>query len=251
MEKVTEEQWKLVVEKKKEGRSNKDVTDMVRSRFGKDWDSKKIDNVYSYYRNYEESKTKPLKMKLKLKMKPSKTKSSHECSPNGHHSGKAYWIQHFLEKDKELYDSLIIIGFQNCIDLTHVVIGELNKKVVINDIRETKEVKCFREECTNSKGMVFVYDALSPEFQIFLDGVSKNYGRCAVFVNLTGRFDLIKSLRDRGFSPILAVVTPHSGRGKPAAESAVEKCEKELGAKICPIYKNGETSSNISIAYIK
>jgi hypothetical protein len=224
---------------RKDGKTLKEIGENLH------WNMNKV--AYVLYTRHK-AKSQPKKLQPKeilgkpeLKQFPLKR---NECSQNGHHSGKMVPITHYLEQDLKKYDTLLIVGCQSCIDLARLM-NMLGKKVVVVDIRENNETMAFKRE---NLGDVIIYDALDPSFATWLDGLNKDQ-KCAVFVNLTGKFNLIKSLHDRNYSPILSVVTSRPGRGKTKVDSAEEKC-KEMKAMIHPIYRNGETTSSISVAYL-
>ena len=228
---------------KKLRKSGKTVSEVAKLL---DW---KVNRVTYILYTRDKAKKQPKKFQQKNKQeKPIQAKQPalkrNECSSNGHHSGKMVPITHCLQQDLKKYDTLLIVGCQSCVDLARLM-NMLGKKVVAVDIKENNETVAFKRE---NLGDVIIYDALDPSFTTWLDGFNKDQ-KCAAFVNLTGKFNLIKSLHDRHYSPILSVVTSRPGRGKTKVDSAEEKC-KEMKATIHPIYRNGETTSSVSVAYL-
>jgi lambda repressor-like predicted transcriptional regulator len=220
----TTEEISNIGELKAEGKSLKEVAETLGL------------SIYSV-RNYYGGKYKTEKPIFKFP-------KDHMHGTNGSHPQKWARIGPLLTKNANKFDTLVTCGYQNCTVMTEVM-KEEGKKVLAIDLG--KGNKEFYEFSQKNDGCGIICDLEDKNSTSYiLTGIKAKEGKCAIFINLTGNFRLIKTAYELGYSPILAVVTPRSIHGKD--HSAQEECKK-LGFTIYQLPKNGDTNSNISIAY--
>lgn len=147
-------------------------------------------------------------------------KRSNFKSTAGYTPEKIEPITNVLKKYNRSFDSLIIIGYQNCDKIVDLMLKK-KKKVIANDVRPN--VFCNYKEI-----YTILMDAISLKFRKTLDEIKNFNPRCAAYINLTGGENLIKHVFKKGFYPIIATVSSRPGRNKKF--SSLERCEK-LGFK--------------------
>jgi hypothetical protein len=151
---------------------------------------------------------------------PNLKRRSNFCSTSGYCPEKIKYIVNTMKKNINLFDAILIIGFEHCKSIVNLM-DQTNKKIIGNDVRES----VFSRYPQVQK---IVKDAVDLEFRDTLDEIKRTNSRCAAYVNLTGKADLIEYVFSCDFNPIVAVV--YDREDKTRYTSSLNRC-KDLGFK--------------------
>lgn len=224
-----------VKEMRKNGKAWREIKAISKEEIGFSFSA-----IYRYFRkNFPE---------LAKHYSKKQTKIGH-INSYGMHSDKFVAVTYRLMKNLDRFDSLVIIGYQNCRSLDKIMKKE-NKTVVAIDIGTFEDEKInweFRKFKKENGENAYTYNVTDKSFYTLFKAIVEKYKRCAIFINLTGQLQIIRFVKECKCPLILAVVGPRAGKGKDKKDSSLEGC-KAIGAEIDPSYRNGETKSNIAIA---
>lgn len=142
------------------------------------------------------------------------------CPSSGFDPKKLKHVIDTLKRNIYAFTTLLIIGYQHCEEIV-----DLMKRYGIHVIA----IDCRRQAFYGAEGIeTIVANALDlEEITKILDRIIRDYPKCAIYYNLTGRIYLLEEIYKRKFYPKISVVSSRLG-GKDV--SSFEQ-SKQLNAK--------------------